>query len=71
MIEGVQFGCKPRGAQKGARKGDKIEGKGETRSGSAQGTKMEPKRSQNADQREIRFQVELRWLLDPILADQK
>ena len=31
------------GAQKGARKAYKIEGKGETRSGSAQGTKMEPK----------------------------
>ena len=36
-----------RGAQTGPRKGDKIEGKGETRSGSAQGTKMEPKWSQN------------------------
>ena len=36
-----------RGDQKGARKGDKIEGKEETRSGSAQGTKMEPKWSQH------------------------
>ena len=35
------------GAQKGARKGDKIEGKGETRPRTAQGTKMEPKWSQH------------------------
>ena len=36
------------GAQEGAKKGDKIEEKGETRSGSAQGTKMKPKWSLGA-----------------------